>query len=80
MPKYYVRDGVERAIVDADTELEACVKSVLFFFNSFVVNGFFIISEVGFGEHEDDKVYSSSMVLDYISEKQKKRKKDGDSS
>ena len=45
MGKYYVRDGMEKAIVDADSPLDGCCKAVLHFFNTFAVNGFYIVSE-----------------------------------
>lgn len=48
MGKYYVRDGMEKAIVDADSPLDGCCKAVLHFFNTFAVNGFYIVSERGF--------------------------------
>jgi hypothetical protein len=78
MPKYYIKDGAESAVIDAETELEACEKAVLFFFNSFVVNGFFIVSEKGFDDHDEDKVYDSNTILDYIAKKQENRKKGGE--
>tara|TARA_A100001515_G_C4542732_1_gene200736 strand:+ start:718 stop:969 length:252 start_codon:yes stop_codon:yes gene_type:complete len=68
MAKYYVRDGMEMAVVDASTPLEGCCKAVLHFFNTFAVNGFYIVSERGFSEHSDDIVFSSNDIIDILSE------------
>ena len=69
MPKYYVRDGYERGIVDAKTPEEAICFCVLRRFDSFVVNGFYIVSEVGFEQHDDDLIYESNLILDIIADK-----------
>ena len=82
MPKYYIKDGVEEVVIDAPEPEEAVVKAVLHFFNTFIVNGFYLVSERGFGKHtdcdedEDDLVCDSNYILDLIVEK--KRKKDED--
>ena len=68
MGKYYVRDGMEKAIVDADSPLDGCCKAVLHFFNTFAVNGLYIVSERGFLEHNDDIVFSSNDILDILSD------------
>jgi len=68
MPKFYVRDGLEQAVVDAKTPISACCKAILFFFNSFAVNGFYIVSELGFDPHDDDIVFNSNDILDILSE------------
>jgi hypothetical protein len=79
MPKYYVRDGSEQAIVDSPDSITACCKAILYFFNSFAVNGFYIVSERGFAEHDDDTIYKSNDILDIISKDfGKKPKKDED--
>ena len=46
MAKYYVRDGMEKAVLEADSPLDGCCKAVLHFFNTFAVNGFYIVSEL----------------------------------
>ena len=68
MAKYYVRDGMEKAVLDADSPLDGCCKAVLHFFNTFAVNGFYIVSELGFEEHEDDIVFSSNDILDILAD------------
>jgi len=69
MPKYYVRDGYERGIVDAKTPEEAICLCVLHRFDSFVVNGFYIVSEIGFETHDEDLVYDSNLILDIIADR-----------
>jgi hypothetical protein len=68
MPKYYVRDGYERGIIDAPTPEEAVCICILHRFSTFVVNGFYIVSELGFEKHDDDLIYSSDFILDIISD------------
>ena len=79
MPKYYVRDGYERAIVEAPSPEEAALRAILTRFNTFTVNGFYVVSERGFEEHDDmeDSFFDSNYILDRISDDfEKKRKKD----
>ena len=66
MAKYYVRDGMEKAVLEADSPLDGCCKAVLHFFNTFAVNGFYIVSELE--EHEDDIVFSSNDILDILAD------------
>jgi len=68
MPKYYVKDGHERAIVDAPDAVEAVCLCVLHRFGTFIINGFYIVSEQGFETHQDDIIYSSDYILDRISD------------
>ena len=68
MPKYYVRDGSERGIIDAATAEEAVCLCVLHRFGTFVINGFYIVSELGFESHDDDLIYSSDHIIDRISD------------
>ena len=79
MPKYYVQDGYEQAIVDAKSPEMAAVKAVLHFFTSFVVNGLYVVSEKGFDKHHvgesDEVVIESNRILDLISEERGKNKK-----
>tara|TARA_R110000823_G_scaffold315408_2_gene447404 strand:+ start:2944 stop:3198 length:255 start_codon:yes stop_codon:yes gene_type:complete len=83
MPKYYIKDGYEKIIIDAPEPEEAVVKAVLFFFNTFVINGFYLVSERGFDKHtdcsddEDDLVFDSNYILDLITEKKRKEDQDG---
>lgn len=72
MPKYYVWDGYEKATVEAPSEVEAAVKCVLYFFNSFVVNGLYKVSQKGFRDHTDDIIINSNDILDIISRNKKK--------
>jgi|TARA_R110002020_G_scaffold24109_2_gene79625 hypothetical protein len=79
LPKYYVQDGYEQAIVDAKSPEMAAVKAVLHFFTSFVVNGLYVVSEKGFDKHHvgesDEVVIESNRILDLISEERGKNKK-----
>ena len=68
MAKYYVRDGMEQAVLEADSPLDGCCKAVLHFFNTFAVNGFYIVSELGFEEHEEDIIFSSNDILDILAD------------
>lgn len=74
MPKYYVRDGFEKKAVDASSPEKAVCLCVLHFFSSFVINGFYIVSERGFESHldceedEEDIVFSSDYIMDIISD------------
>tara|TARA_R110000824_G_scaffold123473_2_gene281383 strand:+ start:2963 stop:3196 length:234 start_codon:yes stop_codon:yes gene_type:complete len=68
MPKYYVNDGIEKAVLDADSPLDGCGKAVLHFFSTFAVNGFYVVSELGFEAHEDDIVFSSNDILNILSD------------
>ena len=79
MPKYYVRDCYEGHVVDAENPTEAVLKAVLHFFQGFVVNGTFIVSEQGFEPHPDDIILESNYILDHLAKKiQEKKKKDQD--
>lgn len=55
MPKYYINDGLEKAIISADNPVTACIKAVGHFFNSIPVGGYYDLSEVG---HYDPKLLS----------------------
>lgn len=68
MPKYYIKDGFEAAVIDAATAEEAICLCVLHRFNTFIINGFYTVSELGFDIHTDDVVYSSDYILDRISD------------
>mgnify|MGYP001164308955 FL=1 len=82
MPKYYVQDGYEKAVIDAPSPEDAVLKAVLNYFSTFIVNGFYIVSERGFEVHkdceedEDDLIFDSNYILDLIAKK--KDEKDGE--
>ena len=84
MPKFYISDGVEQTVLEADNALQACFRCIQYRFQSIPVNGFYKVSEQGFGNHDDDIVFSSDQVimgfLDIMekSNTKKKRKKDKD--
>tara|TARA_R100001377_G_scaffold63434_1_gene39064 strand:- start:757 stop:1008 length:252 start_codon:yes stop_codon:yes gene_type:complete len=68
MPKYYVKDGAEQTVLIAKSPIDACCVAVLTRFNTFVVNGFYIVSEIGLEEeHAEDIIFGSNDVLDVIS-------------
>ena len=63
MPKYYIQDGVEQTILDSDNALQACFFGIKYRFEGIPVNGFYVVSEKGFENHEDDMVFSSDEVI-----------------
>ena len=63
MSKFYVSDGVESAVLDADNPLQACFRCIQYRFQGIPVNGFYKVSEQGFDNHEDDAVFSSDEVI-----------------
>jgi hypothetical protein len=79
MPKYYVQDGYEKAIIDAPTPQDAVLIAVLDKFTAFIVNGFYIVSERGFKLHkdceedEDDLIFDSNYILDLIAKKNEEK-------
>ena len=81
MPKYYIKDGYEKVVVDAPNAERALVKAILKYFSTFLVGGFYIVSERGFEDHsdceedEEDLIFDSNYVLDLID---KYRKEHGD--
>ena len=85
MPKFYVSDGVESSVLEADNAIQACFRCIQYRFNGLPVNGFYKVSEQGFDNHEDDIVFSSDEIIkgfiDIVERSQakkirKKRKKD----
>lgn len=81
MAKFYVQDGYERAVVDAESPTHAAVKAILYHFTSFIINGFYAVSERGFDAHDDDDDFlvDSNLILDMLGDEfQKKPKKDED--
>ena len=87
MPKFYVSDGVESSVLEADNAIQACFRCIQYRFNGLPVNGFYKVSEKGFDNHEDDIVFSSDEIIkgfiDILEQShakriRKKRKKDED--
>ena len=88
MPKFYVSDGVESSVLEADNAIQACFRCIQYRFNGLPVNGFYKVSEKGFDNHEDDVVFSSDEIIkgfiDIVERSsrdqkiRKKRKKDED--
>ena len=67
MPKYYIRDGQEQAIIDSHNALSACMVAVLKKFNSIQVNGHYWVSERGFTPHPENVKIDSNIVNMLIS-------------
>jgi hypothetical protein len=68
MPKYYIDDGEECVICSEHNPVSACVKSILIGrFSSFMVNGKYRVSELGFEEHESDKLIDSNVINKIVS-------------
>ena len=63
MPKFYIQDGVEQTVLSADNALEACFFAIKHRFDGIPVNGYYLVSEKGFENHEDDMVFSSGEVI-----------------
>jgi hypothetical protein len=78
MPKFYVTDKVEEAIVDAETSLKACIRAVRFCFHGIPVDGFYKVSEIGFEEHDEDIVFKASEIVEMIIEIMDNEKGDED--
>tara|TARA_R100000306_G_C4352901_1_gene131097 strand:+ start:767 stop:1075 length:309 start_codon:yes stop_codon:yes gene_type:complete len=76
MPKFYIHDGLESTVINADSPLQACFKSIKHRFEGIPINGFYKVSEKGFENHDDDTIFSSDEViqalLEMMSEKKKK--------
>jgi len=84
MPKFYIFDGAESAVIEADSPLQACFRAIKHRFRSIPVNGFYKVSEQGFETHLDDVVFSSGEVVQallemmYKTKQNKKPKNDED--
>lgn len=68
MAKYYISDGVEKTVLEADNPLEACFSAIRYRFQGVPVNGFYKISEMGFERHDDDIMFSSDEVVSALLE------------
>jgi len=80
MPKYYIYDGTEYAVIEADSPLQACFRAIKHRFESIPINGFYRISEQGFEIHQDDVLFSSDEVIHALMdmiERQRTRKNKG---
>jgi hypothetical protein len=78
MPKYYISDGAEKTVIDADNPLQACFRAIKHRFEGVPVKGHYKISEQGFEAHDNDTVFSSDEVIHALVallEKQKKKRK-----
>jgi hypothetical protein len=63
MPKFYISDGKERVLIDDKTPEDACVRALLIGkFSTFLVNGYYIVSELGFEPHDNDIIISSDTI------------------
>ena len=87
MPKFYVSDGVESSVLEADNAIQACFRCIQYRFNGLPVNGFYKVSELGFDKHDDDIIFSSDEIIkgfiDIVEQSRdqkirKRRKKDQD--
>ncbi len=82
MPKYYVQDGYEKVVIDAPTPEDALFRAVTDYFSTFIVNGFYLVSERGFEPHkdceedEDDLIFDSNYILDLITKKRREKDED----
>jgi len=63
MPKYYINDGTEHTIIEADSPLQACFRAIKHRFESVPLNGFYRVSELGLEPHEDDVIFSADEVI-----------------
>ena len=63
MPKFYVFDGAEYAVLNADNALQACFRCIQYRFQGIPVNGFYKVSEQGFDNHDEDVIFSSDEVI-----------------
>ena len=63
MPKFYVYDGAESAVLNADNALQACFRCIQYRFQGIPVNGFYKVSEQGFENHDEDVIFSSDEVI-----------------
>ena len=79
MPKYYINDGTEHTVIEADSPLQACFRAIKHRFEAVPINGYYRISEQGYEEHEDDVIFSSDEVINALVdtlERGRKKKKD----
>ena len=77
MPKFYVLDGAESSVIDADNALQACFRCIQYRFTGIPVNGYYKVSEQGFDIHDDDTIFSSDEVISGFIEMMEKSKRLG---
>lgn len=78
MPKFYINDGFEQVIIDAEDPLDACVKSLKTEkLSSVMLNGFYNVSEKGF-DSKGQIYVDSNVVLDLYAQWFEKRHKGED--
>lgn len=75
MPKYYISDGAEKTVIEADSPLQACFRAIKHRFEGVPVKGHYKISEQGFETHDDDVVFSSDEVIHALVELLNRQKK-----
>jgi len=63
MSKFYVSDGAEYAVLNADNALQACFRCIQYRFQGIPVNGYYKVSEQGFENHDEDVVFSSDEII-----------------
>ena len=56
MPKYYVNDGEQRAVVMADDEIDACVKLLKNVFKTGMENGRYRVTEWGWSSRPNSHI------------------------
>jgi len=78
MPKYYIKEGSQETIIEADSPLQACFRAVKHRFNSFPTEGFYKVSEQGFDNHDDDIVFGSNEILNSLIRIMRKKKENDD--
>ena len=80
MPKYYIHDGTEKTVIEADSPLQACFRAIKHRFEGVPINGYYRISEQGYEEHDDDVIFSAdeviSALVDTIERGRKKKKEE----
>jgi hypothetical protein len=70
MPKFYIDDGREQVLVTAKNAHYACVLALMSGkFASFMVNGFYRVSERGWEIHDDDIEINSEVINQVISKR-----------
>ena len=79
MPKYYIHDGTEKTVIEADSPLQACFRAIKHRFDGVPINGYYRISEQGYEEHDEDVIFSADEVITALVdtiERSRKKKKD----
>jgi len=71
MPKFYITDMTDEAVVDAKTPLDACLKALrLMKFTSIIAGGYYRVNEAGFhSEYVEDTLISADIVYEKYTKK-----------